>query len=134
MLCCWERIDPILGCFCRVDGLVAWAVASPLVSLRPPRMQMLCCCEGVGPIRGCFAVLMVFVLRRMLPPVFRPPLMQMLCCCERVGPFRGCFVVSMVFVFGRMLCHLEFLVDALPLLSPMTSLHCWLPLGSILMY
>jgi hypothetical protein len=54
-------------------------------------MQMPCCCERVGPIRRCFAVSMVFVLGRMLPPVFSPPPMQMLCCCECVGPIRGCF-------------------------------------------
>jgi hypothetical protein len=40
----------------------------------------------------------------------------------------------MVFVFGRMLCRLEFLADALPLLSSTTSLHCWLPKCWVLLH
>jgi hypothetical protein len=46
MLCCWERAGPIHECFCRVDGLVAWAVAPPPVSLWP----LVCRCFAAASV------------------------------------------------------------------------------------
>jgi hypothetical protein len=50
------------------------------------------------------------------------------------APSADAFAALVVFMFGRMLCLLKFLADVLSLLSPTTSLHCWLPLGWVLLY